>query len=113
MAIRVSRVRGPFAAGRLFSGLGNCGGHTGDHIGDIESSKAESSLHAPLSGILADFNRVLLKDPSAINVDKYDTGWLFEMQADSSALLSPTAYLEHLEAVWQVTQKTIKGQLNH
>ena len=85
----------------------------GDHIGDIESSKAESSLHAPLSGILADFNRVLLKDPSAINVDKYDTGWLFEMQADSSALLSPTAYLEHLEAVWQVTQKTIKGQLNH
>tara|TARA_Y100001933_G_scaffold55624_1_gene55103 strand:- start:4733 stop:5182 length:450 start_codon:yes stop_codon:yes gene_type:complete len=85
----------------------------GHHIGDIESSKAESSLHAPLSGILSDFNQALLKDPSAINVDKYDTGWLFEMQADATGLLSPTDYLEHLEAVWEVTQRTIKGQLNH
>ncbi|MEC8337452.1 MAG: glycine cleavage system protein H [Planctomycetota bacterium] len=85
----------------------------GDQIGDIESSKAESSLHAPLSGTLSDFNRALLKDPSAINVDKYDTGWLFEIKADAGALLSPEEYLEHLEAVWEVTQKTIKGQLNH
>ena len=85
----------------------------GDQIGDIESSKAESSLHAPLSGTLSDFNRALLKDPSAINVDKYDTGWLFEMQSDVRTLLSPEKYLEHLEAVWEVTQRTIKGQLNH
>ena len=85
----------------------------GDQIGDIESSKAESSLHAPLSGTLSDFNRALLKDPSAINVDKYETGWLFEMQSDVRTLLSPEKYLEHLEAVWEVTQRTIKGQLNH
>lgn len=85
----------------------------GDQIGDIESSKAESSLHAPLSGTLSDYNRALLKDPSAINVDKYDTGWLFEIKADAGALLSPEKYLEHLEAVWEVTQRTIKGQLNH
>ena len=85
----------------------------GDQIGDIESSKAESSLHAPLSGTLSDYNRALLKDPSAINVDKYDTGWLFEMQSDVRTLLSPEKYLEHLEAVWEVTQRTIKGQLNH
>ena len=85
----------------------------GDQIGDIESSKAESSLHAPLSGTLSDYNLALLKDPSAINVDKYDTGWLFEIKADAGALLSPEEYLEHLQAVWEVTQKTIKGQLNH
>ena len=85
----------------------------GNQIGDIESSKAESSLHAPLSGTLSDYNRALLKDPSAINVDKYDAGWLFEMQAGAEALLSPEEYLEHLQAVWEVTQRTIKGQLNH
>ena len=86
---------------------------SGAHIGDIESSKAESSLHAPLSGTLLEFNRLLLKDPSAINVDRYDAGWLFEMRANADSLLSPEDYLEHLEAVWEVTQKTIKGQLNH
>ena len=53
------------------------------------------------------------KDPSAINVDKYDAGWLFEMRAKTDALLSPEGYLDHLKAVWEVTQKTIKGQLNH
>ena len=85
----------------------------GAHIGDIESSKAESSLHAPISGTLLEFNRLLLKDPSAINVDKYDAGWLFEMRAKTDVLLSPDGYLDHLKAVWEVTQKTIKGQLNH
>ncbi len=85
----------------------------GAHIGDIESSKAESSLHAPLSGTISEFNHLLLKDPSAINVDKYDAGWLFEMQTTADTLLDPEDYLEHLRAVWEVTQRTIKGQLNH
>ena len=84
----------------------------GQQIGDIESSKAESSLHAPLSGTVLDINQELLKDPSAINVDKYGDGWLFDMLGDPSALLEPADYLEHLSSVWEVTQKTIKGQLN-
>ena len=84
----------------------------GKHIGDIESSKAESTLHAPLTGTITSINAQLLQDPSAINVDKYGDGWLFEMDARGDALLEPTAYLEHLEDVWEVTQKTIKGQFN-
>jgi len=84
----------------------------GKHIGDIESSKAESTLHAPLTGTISSINTQLLQDPSAINVDKYGDGWLFEMDARGDALLEPTAYLEHLKDVWEVTQKTIKGQFN-
>ena len=84
----------------------------GKHIGDIESSKAESTLHAPLAGTITSINAQLLQDPSAINVDKYGEGWLFEIDASGDALLEPTAYLEHLEDVWEVTQKTIKGQFN-
>ncbi len=84
----------------------------GQQIGEIESSKAESSLYAPLGGRLECFNEVLLSDPSGINVDKYGEGWLFEVQGDGQCLLDAEAYIEHLEAVWEVTQKTIKGQLN-
>jgi glycine cleavage system H protein len=80
-------------------------------IGSIESKKAESSLYAPIPGELTEFNETLLSDPSHINVDKYGDGWLFEM-AGQGSLLSPTEYIEHLEAVWEVTQRTIKGQLN-
>ncbi len=81
-------------------------------IGQIESQKAEASLYAPLAGGLVHINDVLLKDPSAINVDKYGAGWLFELATDGQSLLSPEQYLEHLEAVWEVTQRTIKGQMN-
>ena len=84
-------------------------------IGSIESKKAESSLYAPIAGVLQQFNGELLSDPSAINVDKYESGWLFEIQPADAAnlpLLSPQQYLEHLAAVWEVTQRTIKGQMN-
>jgi len=81
-------------------------------IGAIESKKAESDLFAPMAGKLCEFNPSLLRDPSAINVDKYGEGWLFEIAGDGSVLLSPEEYIQHLEAVWEVTQRTIKGQLN-
>ena len=85
-------------------------------IGNIESKKAESSLYSPLTGTLLQFNEELLTDPSAINVDKYGNGWLFEMQpadpTEPGPLLTPPQYLEHLAAVWEVTQRTIKGQMN-
>ncbi|MCA9151161.1 MAG: glycine cleavage system protein H [Planctomycetales bacterium] len=81
-------------------------------IGEIESKKAESSLYTPFSGFLTTFNPKLLKDPSYINVSPYADGWLFEIEGEGVELLSPPAYLEHLQAVWDITQRTIKGQLN-
>lgn len=81
-------------------------------IGSIESKKAESSLYAPLTGTLVALNEELLSDPSAINVDKYGKGWLFEMQAVEQELLTPEGYLEHLTKVWEIAQRTIKGQMN-
>ena len=85
-------------------------------IGAIESKKAESDLFAPLTGVINSFNPELLNDPAAINVDKYGDGWLFELTSDRNAalaeLLTPEQYIEHLSDVWEVTQRTIKGQLN-
>ena len=85
----------------------------GEEIGAVESKKAESSLYSPLTGSLTSFNEDLLDDPSAINVDKYGKGWLFEIDADDQdGLLSAEDYIQLLEGVWEKTQKTIKGQLN-
>jgi glycine cleavage system H protein len=81
-------------------------------IGAIESKKAESSLYAPVAGRLLRFNEALLRDPSAINLDTYGAGWLFEMEHAGQSLLSPEGYLEHLAGVWEITQRTIKGQMN-
>ena len=81
-------------------------------IGQIESKKAESSLYAPIAGKLVRFNEELLSDPSAINLDKYGGGWLFEIEGPGESLLNPQGYMEHLASVWEVTQRTIKGQMN-
>lgn len=81
-------------------------------IGQIESSKAESSLHSPTTGQLVAINETLLHDPSAINVDKYGAGWMFTLACDAQDLLSPADYLQHLDSAWEVAQRTIKGQMN-
>jgi glycine cleavage system H protein len=81
-------------------------------IGSIESKKAESALFAPIGGLLTAFNEQVLEDPSAINLDKYGAGWLFEMRGPGDGLLTAEQYLEHLANVWPVAQRTIKGQMN-
>jgi glycine cleavage system H protein len=80
-------------------------------IGEIESSKALSSLHAPYAGVVGTFNSALLDDPSAINTDNYETGWLYEFQTEAE-FLTPTQYIELLDEGWEKTQQTIKGQIN-
>lgn len=81
-------------------------------IGSIESKKAESSLYSPLAGTITTVNDELLQDPTAINLDKYGAGWFFEVKSEDANLLSPTEYIEHLKAAWEVAQRTIKGQVN-
>ena len=49
---------------------------------------------------------------SAINVDKYGGGWLFEMTGSIDSLMPAVDYVELLSDVWDKTQRTIKGQLN-
>ena len=80
-------------------------------IGHIETSKAVSDLFAPLTGTIVEFNRALLDDPSAINVDGYSAGWLFEMRGDGE-LLDVGAYYQYLADNWEKTQRLIKGKIN-
>jgi glycine cleavage system H protein len=81
-------------------------------VGSIESKKAESSLYCPVDGVVTKVNDALLGDPTAINLDKYGDGWLFEVESTGEQLLSPENYLVHLEQAWEIAQRTIKGQAN-
>ena len=84
-----------------------------DHIGSVESKKAESDLYSPIDGKLVRINDTALEDPSLINADAYGDGWLIEIEAEPApTLLSPEEYAEHLVAAWEVAQRTIKGQAN-
>src|SRR5262245_15297021 len=51
---------------------------TKQEIGEVESSKAVSSLYAPHDGRVGRFNDQPLNDPSVINTDNYEAGWLYE-----------------------------------
>jgi glycine cleavage system H protein len=83
------------------------------HLGSIESKKAESDLYAPSAGSLVQINESLLADPSIINASPYEDGWMFSMRLDDrSSLLEPHQYSEHLDTAWVVAQRTIKGQVN-
>lgn len=81
-------------------------------IGHIETSKAVSDLFAPIGGKLIEFNQGLLNDPTPINLDNYDAGWLFEIEGDSQATLGVAEYHEFLNANWEKTQRMIKGKMN-
>ena len=54
----------------------------------------------------------MLKDPSAINVDKYGAGWLFDMEGDIGATFDVVRYHQHLADNWEQTQRLIKGKIN-
>ncbi|MCO8123007.1 glycine cleavage system protein H [Stieleria sp. TO1_6] len=84
-------------------------------IGAIESKKAESDLYSPLAGVFTKINEDVVADPSLINADPYDRGWMIELSVDGAAtgvLLSPVEYREHLNDAWEIAQRTIKGQAN-
>jgi glycine cleavage system H protein len=80
-------------------------------IGHIETSKAVSDLFAPLAGTVQRFNEALLQDPSAINVDNYGAGWLFEMAGVPVDTLSAQEYHDFLAANWEKTQNMLKGHM--
>lgn len=80
-------------------------------IGEIESSKAVSSLYTPAAGTVVEFNAALFDDPSAINTAGYEGGWLYLFRTESQ-FMSAEEYVEYLGSVWDDTQRMIKGQLN-
>ena len=55
----------------------------------VESVKAASDIFAPLSGRIVAVNPAAVADPSLVNTDPMDAGWLFKIELSDAAELSP------------------------
>ncbi|MDQ6826365.1 MAG: glycine cleavage system protein GcvH [Candidatus Eremiobacteraeota bacterium] len=68
------------------------------NTGVVESVKAVSDLYTPISGEVLEVNGALEDDPSLVNREPFDRGWLFRVQIkdveEQNNLLSPQTYEE-------------------
>jgi len=60
----------------------------GESFGVIESVKAASDLYAPVSGTVIEVNTGLIEDPSSLNDDPMNDGWLIRIEMDSEKELA-------------------------
>jgi glycine cleavage system H protein len=67
-------------------------------FGEIESVKATSDLYSGVTGTIAAVNDELANDPSIVNTDPHEAGWMIKSKiADASEmekLLTPEQYLK-------------------
>ena len=71
----------------------------GQACASIESLKAASDIHAPISGTIVEVNQIAIDVPETINAKPYEV-WLFKIKCkgemlialELGALLSPAAY---------------------
>jgi len=56
-------------------------------IGEIESTKATSSLISPVSGRIIEINDELSESPEIINDDPYGKGWIAQLELDDISAL--------------------------
>ena len=67
-------------------------------FGEVESVKATSDLYSGVSGTVSEVNDDLTKDPSLVNSDPYNRGWMIKVKlanpADAQKLLGAEDYLK-------------------
>jgi len=72
-----------------------------DSMGTIEARKTVAELYAPFSGTVLEVNHELLDNPSLVNDDPYDGGWLLEISLDDpeelKGLMTADDYLDYVE----------------
>ena len=59
----------------------------GSEISVIESVKAASDIYSPVDGEIVDINNKLTEDPSLINKDSENSGWIFKLKIKESSQL--------------------------
>lgn len=71
--------------------------HANGRFGEVESVKATSDLYSGVGGTIIAINEALNADPSLVNTDPYDRGWMIQVKltnpGDADKLLSGEDYL--------------------
>lgn len=64
----------------------------GASLGEIESTKSVGELFAPVAGEVVEVNQAVIDDPSVVNSDPYDQGWLVKLRVTVEL---PDTLLDH------------------
>ncbi len=72
----------------------------GDPLGEVESVKATSELYCGIDAELVEVNQAVVEDPSLINRDCYEDGWIVKVKPRDAGqleeLLSAADYEERV-----------------
>ena len=60
----------------------------GDSLGEIESVKTTSDVYSLIGGTSAEVNAAVVEDPSILNADPYERGWLAKIRVSDKGGLS-------------------------
>lgn len=58
----------------------------GEVVGEIESTKSVAELFAPVSGTVVAVNDAVVDDPSLVNAEPFEGGWLWKVDVADGAL---------------------------
>ncbi|KPJ87593.1 MAG: glycine cleavage system protein H [Spirochaetes bacterium DG_61] len=74
----------------------------GDAVGTVESVKSVSDILAPISGEVAETNKLLEDSPETINKDPYGDGWVMKAKVSDkgeiAGLLDYNSYMQFTES---------------
>ena len=72
--------------------------NAGDAIGEIESVKATSDLYTGVTGEVIAVNEKVIADPSIINQDPYDQGWILRIHINDPNQIESLLSAENYDA---------------
>lgn len=71
-----------------------------DTIGSIEAVKTVSEIYSPVSGKIIEINAAINDNPSIVNTDPYESGWIVKIepsnQDEISNLIDSKAYKQQI-----------------
>jgi glycine cleavage system H protein len=71
-----------------------------DQLGEVESTKATSTIYTPVTGKVLEVNNELHDHPELLNQDPYGKGWIAVIElanpAEVDGLMTPEQYTEFL-----------------
>jgi glycine cleavage system H protein len=74
---------------------------TNNEIGEIESTKATSSIISPVNGRVVEVNDDLSESPETINDDPYGKGWIATIEVEDTSelddLMDAAEYTKYIE----------------
>ncbi|MGW5663617.1 glycine cleavage system protein GcvH [Streptomyces sp. NPDC003758] len=70
----------------------------GETCGELESTKSVSDLYSPVTGEITEVNEDVVNDPSLVNSEPFEGGWLFKVRVseEPADLLSADEYDAHV-----------------